>query len=151
MNKNLHISNQTELEQLIGRYFNGETTVQEEQTLRDVLADCPWKSDTIDEARFTMGYFAAYSQQQHKARKGNNHHVIGIAASIAILLSVGAFTLWHQNQTDDVCIAYVNGKTVNNEKEVLTLMMSDLNDVGNATQNLADQLSSLGEDIEIEI
>ena len=64
MNTFHHITNQAELEQLIDRYFDGETSVQEEQLLRKTLANCTWSSETIDEARFTMGYFVAHCQQQ---------------------------------------------------------------------------------------
>ena len=49
MNTFHHITNQTELEQLIDRYFDGETRVQEEQLLRKTLANCTWSSETIDE------------------------------------------------------------------------------------------------------
>ena len=152
MNKNLHISNQAELEQLISRYFDGETSVQEEQELRQNLADCPWSSELIDEARFTMGYFAAHVQsERHTTKRSFQRQIIGIAASIAVLLTIGGGILWHSQQPKDVCIAYVNGKTIQNEKEVLNLVASDLNDIGNASQSLTEQLSSLGEDIEIDI
>ena len=69
MNQNLHITNQAELERLIERYFDGETCIQEEQMLRATLADCPWSSEVIDEARFTMGFFAAHSQETERVAK----------------------------------------------------------------------------------
>ena len=113
MNKNQHISNQAELKQLIERYFDGETSVQEEQMLREILADCPWSSEAIDEARFTMGYFAAHSHEgQRVAKKTSSNKFIGIAATIAIVLAAGGYALWHQQQSADVCIAYVNGLAV---------------------------------------
>lgn len=152
MNKNHHITHQAELEQLIERYFDGETTVQEEQMLREALVDSPWSSEAIDEARFTMGYFAAHRQSQFSVKKhASRFRMTAIAASIAILLTVGASMLWHSRQTNDVCVAYVNGKAIYNEKEVLSLMQDDLNEMGNATPGLAEQLSSLGDAIEIDI
>ena len=152
MNTIHQIHNQAELEQLIARYFDGETTLQEEQMLRDCLADCPWQGDTIDEARFTLGYFTAHKQQSRPAVKSSNRfRRAAIAASIAVLLTVGIGALWHSRQSDGECIAYINGKTIHNEKEVLSLMQNDLNEIGNATQSLADQLSSLGEAIETDI
>ena len=152
MNKNHQITDQAELEKLIERYFDGETTVQEEQTLRETLADCPWSSEVIDEALFTMGYFAAHKQQRRQnVTTSSRFRHAAIAASITALLAVGVGLLWHNQQHEDVCVAYVNGKTIHNEKEVLNLMQSDLNDIGNATQSLEEQLSSLGEAIEIDI
>ena len=154
MNTNLHISNQAELEQLISRYFDGETSIKEEQELRQCLADSPWSSELIDDARFTMGYFAAHVQEQQSSRKAirsSFFRITSIAASIAVLLAIGGGILWHSQQPKDVCIAYVNGKTIQNEKEVLKLMASDLNDIDNASQSLTEQLSNLGKDIEIDI
>lgn len=153
MNTIHHISSQAELEQLINCYFDGGTTVQEEQMLHKTLADCPWSSELIDEARFTMGYFATHRQEQHNhsTKRANRLRMVAAAASVAVLLTVGTGILWHSRQARDVCVVYVNGKAIHNEKEVLSLMQDDLKDMGNATQGLAEQLSSLGEAIEIDI
>ena len=150
--KSAHITTQAQLEELIGRYFEGETSVQEEQALRQCLADCPWHSETIDEARFTMGYFAAYRHQQvRKSRWLTNDRIIGIAASIAVILAVGGYVIWHQQpQTTDMCIAYVNGKTIDSSEQVMELIENDLNTIGEASQGMTAQLSSLGEALEID-
>ena len=146
-----HITNQADLEQLIDRYFDGETTVQEEQALREALADCPWSSETIDEARFTMGYFAAHKQQRRRvATFTNRFRITAIAASIALLLTVGLTTLWHHQQTDDMCIAYVNGKAISNDDAVMALIANDLNSMEDASQSMAAQLSSIGEALELD-
>ena len=152
MNTNLHINNQAELEALIERYFEGETTVLEEQTMRSVLADCPWNSEVIDEARVVMGYFAAHSSQHRRhAAKGSRQRIIGIAATIALVLTVGGYALWHQlDQTDNVCIAYVNGHVVQNDDQVMAMIASDMNMIDNAADGMAEQLSSLGEALEID-
>ena len=171
MNKNHHISNQAELEQLINRYFDGETSVQEEQMLRETLADCPWSSEVIDEARFTMGYFVAHRKAgQQTSKKSYRRQVIGIAASIAIILAIGIPAMYHSwFAPQPQCIAYVNGKVVaNNQKAVMSLIAHDLNtmdmatremdnaiaadinDMGDATRMMTDELSSLGEAIELD-
>lgn len=150
MNTNHHITNQAELEQLIERYFDGETSVQEEQMLRAALADCPWSSETIDEARFTMGYFAAHSHEgQRKAKKTYRRQLIGIAASIAIILAVGVYA-WHHQQPDDVCIAYVNGQVVQDNDKVMALVADDMSKMDNASNAMTDQLSSLSEALELD-
>ncbi len=152
MNTNHHITNQAELEQLIERYFDGETTVQEEQMLRVALADCPWNSETIDEARFTMGYFAAHSREgQRKAIKTNRRQLIGIAASIAILLAIGIHAMnnkWFSQQQQ--CIALVNGKVIDNDDAVMALIEKDLNKMEDASNSMAAQLQSLGEALELD-
>lgn len=151
MNTNHHITNQGELEQLIERYFDGETSVQEEQMLRAALADCPWISEAIDEARFTMGYFAAHSHEAQRVKKNNSRRqFIGIAASIAIILAVGAYALWHQQQPIDVCVAYVNGRVVQDDDKVMELVANDLSKMDNAANAMTEQLSSLSEALELD-
>lgn len=152
MNTFHHITNQAELEQLIDRYFDGETSVQEEQLLRKTLANCTWSSETIDEARFTMGYFVAHCQQQQRVtQKSRRSRAIGIAASIAIILGAGVFALWHyQEDTNNMCIAYVNGKTINNDDAVLALIENDLNAMDEASNGMSAQLSNLGEALELD-
>ena len=146
-----HITNQAELEQLIERYFDGETSVQEEQMLRDTLADCPWSSDTIDEARFTMGYFTAHNQQRPRiVNMSMRRRVIGIAASIAVLLTIGASALWYTNHSQGVCIAYVNDKAINNEDAVMELIAEDLSTMDVASQSMEAQLLSISEALELD-
>jgi hypothetical protein len=151
MNTFHHISNQAELEQLINRYFDGETSIQEEQMLRETLADCPWSSETIDEARFTMGYFVAHRYEAQRVSKRNyRHQLIGIAASIAVILAAGGYALWHQQQPNDVCIAYVNGKVVEDNDKVMALVANDMSKMDNAANAMTNQLSSLGEALELD-
>lgn len=152
MKQSQKINTKAQLEDLIERYFEGQTSQQEEQLLKENLADCPWESEAIDEARFTMGYFAAHKQQSRRVENMNTRRrAMGIAATIAVLLTIGVGLLWQSRQPEDVCIAYVNGQTINDKDKVLTIMQSDLNDMGNATQGIVEQLSSLGEVIEIDI
>ena len=151
MNKSHTINSQAELERLIERYFEGETSLQEEQMLRQQLAECPWESEIIDEARFTMGYFAAHQrQQQQRPAAVNRYRVMAIAASVALLLTVGTGLLWHSQQPKDVCIAYVNGQEIHNDEAVIALIENDLNNINNASQGMASQLMSLGEAIELD-
>ena len=134
MKQSQKITDKAQLEALIDRYFEGKTSLQEEQMLRENLADCPWESEAIDEARFALGYFSAHKQQGHRTPTvSNRSRYLAIAASIAVLLTIGVGLLWQSRQPDDVCIAYVNGQAINDRNEVLTLMRSDLNDMGNAT------------------
>ena len=145
MNKNHHITSQAELEQLIDRYFDGETTVQEEQMLRETLADCPWSSEAIDEARFTMGYFAAHvNEQQREAKKSHRRQLIGIAASIAIILALGLPALYHNwLAPQPQCIAYVNGKVItDNQQAVMSLVAQDLNTMDMATREMANAIAA---------
>lgn len=152
MNKNHHIANQAELERLIGRYFNGETSVQEEQLLRETLAHCPWSSEAIDDSRMVVGYFAAHCREQKRTfKKISRRQMIGIAASTALIIGVGILALWHPSvENNSMCVAYVNGKTVNNDETVMAMIESDLNEMGDASMGITAQLSSMSEAIELD-
>ena len=151
MNKMHNITSKSGLEQLIDRYFEGETSLQEEQMLRQALADCPWSSEVIDEAKFTMGYFTTHKQQQRRiVNMTARRRVIGIAASIAVLLTIGGAFLWKTQQTQGECIAYVNGKAITSDDAVMALIEKDLNTMDNASNSMAAQLSSLGEALELD-
>lgn len=151
MNNKQLITSQAELEHLIERYFDGETSIAEEVVLRQALAHCPWESEAIDNARMVVGYFAAHRHHKsHQATRPLRQRVMGIAATIAIIMSIGGYALWHQLRTADECIAYVNGHTVNDNDEVIALIEKDLSNMDNAAQGMASQLSSLGEALEIE-
>lgn len=144
------ITSQQELEQLIRQYFDGLTTVDEENELRWNLAHCPWTSDAIDDAKLVMGYFAAHTQQHRRKVWASRQRMIGIAASIAIVLAAGGYALWHQQRPADVCIAYVNGHVVQGDDQVMAMVAEDLTRIDNADNAMTDQLSSLGEAIELD-
>ena len=151
MNKSQKINSQVELEKLIDRYFEGETTLQEEQMLKNNLADCPWSSDTIDEARFTLGYFTMHKQQRQRVVKmSTRRRVMGIAASITVLIAVGASALWYTQQSQGMCLAYVNGKAISNEDAVMELIAQDLNSMDAASQSMEAQLMSISEALELD-
>ncbi len=144
------ITSQQELEQLIGRYFDGLTTVDEENELRWNLAHCRWTSEVIDDAQVVMGYFAAHTQQHRRNVWASRQRMIGIAASIAIVLAAGSYALWHQQRPADVCIAYVNGHVVQGDDQVMAMVAEDLSRIDDAANAMTDQLSSLGEALELD-
>lgn len=151
MKKSQYIGSQAELEALIERYFEGLTSLEQEDALRQCLARCPWSSEAIDDARMVMGYFVAQSAQQRRnVSRGMRQGFIGIAASIAVILAVGGYILWHQSQPNDVCIAYVNGHVVNGDDQVMAMVTADLDRLNDATDAMTNQLSSLGEALELD-
>ncbi len=151
MKKSQYISSQAELEALIERYFEGLTTLEQEDAMKQCLAHCPWNSEAIDDARMVMGYFAAQSAQQRRSvSRSMRQGFIGIAASIAVILAVGGYIIWHQSQPDDMCIAYVNGTVVNDNDKVMALVANDMSKMDDATDAMTNQLSSLGEALELD-
>ena len=153
MNNQEQINTQTELEQLIERYFDGMTTVEQETALRKSLVQCPWQSEAINEAKAVMGYFVAHSLQRRRASlRQSSLRIAAIAATIALVIAIGGYQLWntHGQMAEDVCIAYVNGKVLDNSDEVMALIEQDLNSINTASQGMETQLSSLGEALELD-
>ena len=65
-------------------------------------------------------------------------------------MAVGGYALWHQQRPDDVCIAYVNGQVVQGDDQVMAMVADDLDRIDNAANAMTDQLSSLGEALELD-
>jgi len=53
-------------------------------------------------------------------------------------------------QPGDQCIAYVNGQVVQSDDQVMAMVADDLSRIDNAANVMTDQLSSMGEAIEID-
>lgn len=146
-----HIATQAQLEALIEQYFEGMTTLEQEDVLRQCLARCPWNSEAIDEAQMVMGYFAAHGAHQPRQEgRGMRQRLVGIAATIAVILAVGGYVMWHRQQPGDVCIAYVNGHIVSADDQVMALVGADLDRLNDATGAMTNQLSTLGEALELD-
>ena len=58
-----------QLEGLIAKYFDGQTSVAEEQMLKQCLAHYQWHGDVIDEARFTMGMLSVGADKHRRANR----------------------------------------------------------------------------------
>ena len=151
-----------QLEGLISKYFDGQTSVAEEQTLKQCLAHCQWHGGVIDEARFTMGMLSVgtdkHRRAKHAARVVPMWRIAAAAASVAVVIAVAVAVLvgGGQNVTagQGECIAYVNGKKVSGDAAVMQLVSSDLRSLDDASDdvgvNVEQQLNNLGAAIEID-
>lgn len=112
-----------ETEQLCRLYMDCRLSVLEETELQYILGELPYSSPCIDEVRMLMGISITMNTKEHsKKRSGwfNRRTAIGIAASVAILFTVGVACFLHipasphsslSNDNDPVYItAYRHGK-----------------------------------------
>lgn len=120
-----------ELELLIERYFEGETSNEEELRLRKELCVSTYRSRLIDECLVAMGYFSIGKrvEREKKARAGvvMLRRVAGVAAMIAVVLVLG-LTMLRPNDffNEGDCVAYVNGEKISDKDVVITLIANDL-------------------------
>lgn len=152
-----HLS-QEELERLIDRYFECDLSDAQEQQLKQELAVTAFRSDNIDEARFTMGFMSA-GMRLHRGRGSNVNgnrtwKIVSAAASVILILAVGLGVRNVKLGQDEACYAYVKGHKVSNESEVMALIHNDLDEVHIASSGIddrmLDQLASMGDALEIE-
>lgn len=120
-----------ELELLIERYFEGETSEEEELRLREVLGNSTYNSRLIDECLVTMGYFSMGKRvEREKKTRGRVvvlRRVVSVAAMIAIILMLGLTLLKPKNVFNEGdCIAYVNGVKISDKDKVISLIEQDL-------------------------
>ena len=120
---------------LTDRFFDGDTTPEEEQELYDFyrMEDIPEDLRPHQELFRDLAALTTLSptveQRQHRSRWWI------AAAAIALLLTVGGTTLYHY-QREDECVAYIYGERVTDRDVVLgemqktmTAMTADGSDV----------------------
>lgn len=130
--KNRISDSQAYWKRLIQRYFEAETTEQEEQKLMRWLATPHAVGEEADEARAVMGVFVV----TRPSRKRSTRRGLlpwAIAAAIAGLVFFISTQLWTQKRvepaTTDICIACVDGKTTTVPSEVMAAVHRSWNDI----------------------
>lgn len=125
-----------QLNQLIERYFNGDTTVDDEALLRRELAIDRWHTDVADEARFVLGYFSM-AKPQVATRRASWARRLAAAACIGVLLAAGIVML---NARRGQCVAWVGGQPIDDQEQVMNLIAGDLGNMGDASDELQQSM-----------
>lgn len=118
---------------LLDRFFEGETTLDEEQQLyayfsrppAELPSDLlPLRSMFLDLAAVQVP-FAATVLQQRKTRRWPRW---AAAAAVALLVAGGAATLFtHGTEADGDCVAYIYGQRTTDRAVVLSEMQKTMN------------------------
>lgn len=135
--------NITETRRLVDRYFAGETTLDEERRLRQLLADPSIDTAEADEARAVMGLFVAERRQQHRpvatTRLTTRRFATAISAAAAIaVVAMLAPRLLTSADSQQQCIAYIGNTTVSDRDAVMSSVALDLHDLAAAGESLTD-------------
>lgn len=134
--------NDPQLLEWVERYFDGTLSDEQETWLRQRVATTTLRHPAIDEARALMGF-------RIPARKEQNHGkavrlVAGIAATIALTVTVGVNVLRSPLQTTDTtCIAYFNGQRITDEEAVLDIMAADLAQFDDASLKMDESFAQV--------
>ena len=113
------------IDDIIERYFEATLSEEEETALKAFLASPEGQGPEYDEVRAVMGYFATGRVVRQTRRPRLTNRIIAVAASLAILLTLGINIYNKQN----VCVSFVDGMKVT-DKEVV------MNDVDNILADL---------------
>ena len=122
---------------LLDRFFDGETTLSEEQELYDFFREA---SDLPDDLASLRPMFLAYdavqpvaSSTQQTKRPAPRRRWLpwAVAAAITVLLMGGAMLLFHRSQPpvsdeDDELIAYIYGQRTTDPAVVLAEMQTTM-------------------------
>ena len=130
-----------ELHKLINRYFDGDTTLDEERALRRALATPPRnasKTDALaDEARAVMGFsLAAPARKTRHVMPWRGVAAVAVTAIVDTSILTGNF-----GHNEPEYVAYLNGEKIADSNTVMNLMLSDLHEMGAASESMESDIS----------
>lgn len=126
------------------RYFEAETSIEEERELRLFAAETA--DPDFRELQAVMGLTAmARHEQRHRKQRSMRttsyaKRYAAVAASVLLVLGL-SILVTRQTRSDGVCIAYVNGMKVTEEEQVMTLMRNTMlqMDAGNEATDIVNE------------
>ena len=131
---------------LSSKYFEAETTEQEEQELRQFAATC--QDPDFDELRAVMSYLEVARSNKNGAIRRKFFTRSLIAASLALVMGISLFVAAHIGQGQDYNAdyhAYVNGIEITDQDQVFDLMVRTLQNMETISQ---DELPTVEEQLE---
>lgn len=151
MTRNKHLYSEDYWQSLIARYFEAETTPDEEVALKQFLASEEGSDSKYDEVRAVMGFMAVGKNERiSQVRPQSNKFTFIKISAMAACLITGLFLI---NQfvrsslaTQDICLAYVDGRSITEREEVLQLMKMSMNNIvgdESVEDEMVNQLSNM--------
>lgn len=140
------------------RYFEAETTEEEERELRRFAAQT--SDPDFRDLQAVMGFTAiARSSKGSKGLKvlqqaplkplkplKLNSHYMGLAASVIVVLGLSLFFSLSNRQQDTGCVAWVNGEKITDPTEVMALMQNTMHEMNiEGSDPVEDQLRDMFE------
>ena len=138
--------NKEELYNIIDRYFEAQLSHEEEHELLYELLKCESRDPYMDEALAVMS--ASRLQAQDAApRRRPARLLTGIAAGVAAVLAIGALIFHQMPSRDSEMIAYVGGVRIENPQEIMNIIDTQLNDIGESSEFFTQIVSADLDDI----
>lgn len=138
------------------RYFEAETTDEEEEMLKSFLLSEAGQDGDFDELRAVMGFVAVGRQVNHKDASAHRHFfgrtAAVYAAAAACVLFILMLVPFRAAEPEEVCVAYISGEKITNvEKVMLEMRASWLNvqsdkDIPTIEQQLSGMFATMEEE-----
>lgn len=131
------------------RYFDAEISDEEERKLRSFAASPAGNEPEFEELRAVMSFISVGKDaEKSKARPSILRlHLRTIAASAAIAVAAvaGTWITVEKLSTDDIYVAYINGKKTTDPDVVMNAMRSSVKEVMSPTDTpkMEDQLDDM--------
>lgn len=135
--KSLHI--------LIDKYFDANTSVEEERFLLKEVLQLEGKDPLADEVLAVMGYAR---NKLIKHRIPQIWKIAGIAAAV-IAIGIGgiSFISTVSDGTGNECYAYINGVRIENQTDISHLIQQQLGEISEADESMEESISNDLEDM----
>lgn len=104
---------------LLERYYEGLTSKEEEDLLRDFLTSCNVDERHYKADKAVWGFIETGRMYDKRSRKFRQYRMYGVAASLLLVLGWGIGSLL---LPDSECVAYVNGKQCSDDATVVVYM-----------------------------
>lgn len=101
--------------QLAERYFDAETTADEERELVAFLCSSEANAPCYDEVRATMGYIVTARRRPKPTRRLVPYARRWAAAACLFLVACSGWVFYHQYGADEDCIVYIAGERVKDD------------------------------------
>lgn len=130
-----------QIHNLIDRYFEGETTLDQERQLRQLLATTTDDSPDIAEARAVLGVTKKIAGSRRRPYF-KRFVVSSVAASVIVAVLIGGAVLSRQQTQHPVMMAYVGGEKTTDTDDVLAIMHSQLSSISTADREVNAEIDA---------
>lgn len=140
---------EAQISELRERYFNAETSIEEEDALKCAVASND--NPRYDEIRAVLGYVAVKKSRRNVRRVNWGQRAMRVAAvaTVAVVLGVSVWLI-DGNRADNEagdCYAYVQGQRIDDPAHVMSIVQGDFSDIREAANATDCDMQSHIDDI----
>lgn len=132
---------------MVEKYFDGDTTIEEEKWLRRELLSTDCRDAAVEEALAVMGYAATSRADALKSsavamRKSPSFPGwMAGAASVAVIIAISLALFSPQNAgKTGRCVAYIHGQKIEDAEVIRNLASLQIAEIGESSDDIDEQI-----------